>query len=105
MTTTRNLWQHHLLWGLGLGVAVVVCIQILTWLGLDLVSLAVHPCLQDLRLLGKQIPIGHNQMSQLALIQRPKSPIDTEQAGRSLRHRAQSLVGRQTALDGLAHRG
>jgi hypothetical protein len=33
---TWNRWQHHLLWGLGLGAAVVLCIQILTWLGLGL---------------------------------------------------------------------
>jgi magnesium-transporting ATPase (P-type) len=36
MTTTRNLWLHHLSWGLGLGAAVVLCIQILTWVGLGL---------------------------------------------------------------------
>ena len=32
----RNLMQHHLLWGVGLGAAVVACIQILTWAGLGL---------------------------------------------------------------------
>ncbi len=28
--------EHDLLWGLGLGAAVVLCIQVLTWLGLGL---------------------------------------------------------------------
>ena len=28
--------RHHLLWGLGLGVSVVLCIQVLTWIGLGL---------------------------------------------------------------------
>ena len=36
MTTNWNRWPHHLSWGLGLGAAVVLCIQILTWLGLGL---------------------------------------------------------------------
>ncbi len=35
-TDTRSLLQHHLLWGLGLGAAVVLSTQILTWVGLGL---------------------------------------------------------------------
>ena len=31
-----GLLQHHLYWGLGLGAAVVLAIQVLTWLGLGL---------------------------------------------------------------------
>ena len=37
MSSARGtLWKHHLGWGAGLGVAVVLCIQILTWLGFGL---------------------------------------------------------------------
>ena len=34
-----GLLQHHLYWGLGLGAAVVLTIQVLTWLGLGLSNL------------------------------------------------------------------
>ncbi len=34
--TNGTPWKHHLVWGLGLGAAVVLCIQVLTWLGLGL---------------------------------------------------------------------
>ena len=33
---TRGLLKHHLFWGIGLGAAVVACIQVLTWLGLGM---------------------------------------------------------------------
>ena len=32
----RGLLEHDLLWGLRLGAAVVLCIQVLTWVGLGL---------------------------------------------------------------------
>jgi len=35
----RGLLKHHLYWGLGLGAAVVLTIQILTWMGLGLSNL------------------------------------------------------------------
>ena len=37
--TRPSLLKHHLYWGLGLGAAVVLTIQVLTWLGLGLSNL------------------------------------------------------------------
>ncbi len=35
-SNARIPWKHHVLWGVGLGAAVVLSIQVLTWLGLGL---------------------------------------------------------------------